>query len=382
MPTQSPIDIKPGDCLNPLDVRSKGLLPIAILGSESLDVNHVDPASILLEGVAPEYNNVKDVANTDTCTKGPDGNLDMTLKFRTQKILSALQMQGINFKAGQKVSLALTGKLKTEFGAKQIKGSQTVTLKSIKAAKLKVAIPYKNGAIGTVTSGDTFINCPGDCEEFYAPNTLVTLTATTGNGSTFVKWTGKPCKDEPTNVCTFTMDKNATVKAVFDRGCAGTKEGLKATYSNRKQALEGPINHGWGTGCSADPPYEHNLYQNVCTPLSESPVDWAKGGWDGSSDQTGFSAAWSGYLLVPLDGSYSFSGWVDGIVHIEINGEVVADLNTIGSSYRRTVALQGGECVPVTMSFATNGGSNNMVLNWLPPGAKASEPVPRMYLRH
>ena len=92
--------------------------------------------------------------------------------------------------------------------------------KSVKAIfqgpnKLKVVTTLKNGATGTVASGDTFITCPGDCEELYTLNAPVTLTATAASGSSFVKWTGKPCKDETTNVCTFEMNKNATVKAIF-----------------------------------------------------------------------------------------------------------------------------------------------------------------------
>jgi hypothetical protein len=248
--------------------------------------------------------------------------------------------------------------------------------------KLKVVTTSKHQATGSVTSDDTLIHCPGDCEEPYKLDTEVILTATPGGNSRFVKWTGNPCKDEVTNRCTFTMNKNITVKAIFDRICEGTEEGLHAAYSNGREAFEGPINHGWGTSCPSDPPYGHNLYQGICTPLSELPVNWARGGWDGSSDPTGFSVSWDGYLFAAADGAYSFGGWVDGNVHIEINGEVVANLNTTGSSYGATVTLEGGRCVPVSMTFGTNGGSNNMVLNWRPPGASVSEPVPRTYLRH
>jgi uncharacterized delta-60 repeat protein len=93
--------------------------------------------------------------------------------------------------------------------------------KSVKAIfqgpnKLKVVTTFKNGATGTVTSGDDLIICPGDCEQTYTLNAPVTLTVTAGAGATFVKWTGKPCKDEATNVCTFEMNKNATVKAIFE----------------------------------------------------------------------------------------------------------------------------------------------------------------------
>ncbi len=81
--------------------------------------------------------------------------------------------------------------------------------------KLKVVTTFKDQATGTVASGDALVSCPGDCDESYVLNAPVTLTATAGVGSSFVKWTGSPCKDEPTNVCIFTMDKNATVKAIF-----------------------------------------------------------------------------------------------------------------------------------------------------------------------
>jgi hypothetical protein len=93
--------------------------------------------------------------------------------------------------------------------------------KSVKAAfqgpnKLKVVITLKNGATGSVGNGDNKVNCPGDCDEPYKIGSSVTLTATPGPNSFFVKWTGNLCKAELTNVCTFTMEKNATAKAIFE----------------------------------------------------------------------------------------------------------------------------------------------------------------------
>lgn len=99
----------------------------------------------------------------------------------------------------------------------------TVTMdkkKTVKAVfqgpnKLKVVTTLKKGATGAVTSGDGLINCPSDCDQQYILNAPVTLTATAGDGSSFIKWTGRPCKEVLTNECTFTVDKNATVKAIF-----------------------------------------------------------------------------------------------------------------------------------------------------------------------
>jgi hypothetical protein len=48
-----PVDIKPTSCSNPLSTASRGLLPIAILGTAEFDVLRVDPATVALEGVIP-----------------------------------------------------------------------------------------------------------------------------------------------------------------------------------------------------------------------------------------------------------------------------------------------------------------------------------------
>ena len=52
-PLPVPVDIRPCSCHNPIKVRTWGVLPVAIMGTQTLDVTHIDPASIRLEGVAP-----------------------------------------------------------------------------------------------------------------------------------------------------------------------------------------------------------------------------------------------------------------------------------------------------------------------------------------
>jgi len=96
-----PLDIKPNSCPNPLNIRSKGILPVAILGTEDFDATQIDPASIRLLGIAPIRSNLEDVATPfepfvckvdpyDCSELGPDGFTDLTLKFKTQEIVSAL----------------------------------------------------------------------------------------------------------------------------------------------------------------------------------------------------------------------------------------------------------------------------------------------------
>lgn len=96
------LDIKPGSCPNPLDVKKKDDLPAAILGSADLDVSEIDIASLRLEDVAPHKSSFEDVATPfepltgkedcfeDCTTEKKDGFVDLTLKFDPQAVLAAL----------------------------------------------------------------------------------------------------------------------------------------------------------------------------------------------------------------------------------------------------------------------------------------------------
>lgn len=75
------IDLKPGDHTNPVNPRSQGVTPVAILGSPSLDVRSVDPSSIRLvpSGAAPrDAGRFEDVNG--------DGTPDLLLHFPTPAI--------------------------------------------------------------------------------------------------------------------------------------------------------------------------------------------------------------------------------------------------------------------------------------------------------
>lgn len=106
------VDIRPGGCRNPVNVKSSGVLPVAILGSNDYDVTKIDATSIRLAGVEPLRSGYEDVgaplvdANDCECTElGPDGLIDLTLKFETQKIVEALG----EVEHGDMRELALTG---------------------------------------------------------------------------------------------------------------------------------------------------------------------------------------------------------------------------------------------------------------------------------
>ena len=118
------VDIKPMSWPNPLNVNSKGVLPVAILGTEDFDVTQIDPATILLEGVAPLRWALEDVGAADDPLAGPDGFTDLSLKFAAQEIVAALG----DVNDGDVVVLHLTGNLKEEFGGTPIEGEDVVRI--------------------------------------------------------------------------------------------------------------------------------------------------------------------------------------------------------------------------------------------------------------
>ena len=138
------IDIKPESCPNPLNVKSKGVLPVAILGTEDFDVTQIDPDSIMLQTedggvVTPLRWALEDVAKPYTptpngemeeymecTTDGSDGYLDLTLKFDIQEIVDVL---GEIVEEGDYVQyLYLTGNLLEEFSGTSIKGKDIIII--------------------------------------------------------------------------------------------------------------------------------------------------------------------------------------------------------------------------------------------------------------
>lgn len=88
--SEAVLDIKPGSCENPLNVRSRGVLPVAILGTAEVDAAGIDPASVRLAGVAPLRSSLEDVGTPGDCDAGPDGIPDLVLKFDTQALVRAI----------------------------------------------------------------------------------------------------------------------------------------------------------------------------------------------------------------------------------------------------------------------------------------------------
>jgi hypothetical protein len=139
-PPAVPVDIRPQSCPNPLSTKERGVLPVAIVGTEDFDAGQIDPASIRLEGVAPLRWAWEDVAEPfepyvgkedcfldcwgwmgDEAYPG-DGYMDLTLKFKAQEVIAALG----DVEDGDCLVLHLTGNLMDEYGGGPFVGEDVV----------------------------------------------------------------------------------------------------------------------------------------------------------------------------------------------------------------------------------------------------------------
>lgn len=72
------IDIKPGSDPNSINLRSKGVIPVALLTTPEFDATTVDPASVMFAGAMPVKWSTKDVDS--------DGDLDIVFHFKTREL--------------------------------------------------------------------------------------------------------------------------------------------------------------------------------------------------------------------------------------------------------------------------------------------------------
>jgi len=136
-----PVDIKPESCPNPLNVKDKGALSVAIVGTEDFDVTQIDSASVRLGGASPLRWSVEDSAipyepylgkqDAYDCLEyypdeygAFDGIPDLTLKFKTQEVVTALG----DVSDGDVLVLELGGNLLDEFGGGAILGEDVIII--------------------------------------------------------------------------------------------------------------------------------------------------------------------------------------------------------------------------------------------------------------
>ena len=236
------VDIKPGSCPNPFNRHSNGVLPVALIGTGEFDPTEVDLSSLQLsradgvggslgpnEGPPGPHSVFEDVgspfegAPCECHDLGGDGIDDLSMKFRTDELVEALELDALP--GGAVVELMLNGSLLdgTPFTA-----SDCIVI--LPPGDVSPANAHVES-----TAADTFIEVVpldlnfdddgfADFSRSYYNGTAVTLTAPPQSaGRRFVRWLvdGVP---QPMGMRTIevTVNEDTTLKAAYARPARAT----------------------------------------------------------------------------------------------------------------------------------------------------------------
>jgi len=82
-PPRITIDIKPGSDDNSINLKSRGVVPVAVLTTDDFDASTIDPDTVLFAGAEP----VRLLCTL--CDVDYDGDEDMLFHFKTQELLKS-----------------------------------------------------------------------------------------------------------------------------------------------------------------------------------------------------------------------------------------------------------------------------------------------------
>ena len=200
-----PLDIKPGSCPNPLNRNSHGVLSVALLGTTDFDATTIEVSSVRLsradsvggevppnEGPPGPHSVFEDVATPfegqpcDCHALGGDGIIDLSMKFRTDDVVEALELNDLG--NGDLVELIIAGLL--------VDGTEFTS-----AGDCILTVPQGNSTLNVgssvpelfveVTATNMNVDDSGfaNFQRTYSPGTVVTLTApATHDGLAFAGW--------------------------------------------------------------------------------------------------------------------------------------------------------------------------------------------------
>ena len=95
------VDYRPGSPANILNLMSRGRIPVALFGSDSMDTGDIDQTSLVLSGVPAAHSAFEDVDG--------DGILDLILHFGTQALVTSLTTEHGELQDGMVLDITLRG---------------------------------------------------------------------------------------------------------------------------------------------------------------------------------------------------------------------------------------------------------------------------------
>lgn len=162
-----------------------------------------------------------------------------------------------------------------------------ICLNSIAYGEGDLTVTISGSGTGTVKGSDNLINCGVDCEESYQENKRVTLNASGSENSYFAGWSGDPCSGVTKPSCSFTMDTDKNIVAIFELNPTLTlkksgegKGSVKSSTRNGRGSRQSlPAGIDCGPECQEDSAqFDHN--KKITLKATVDPYSTFLG-WDG-----------------------------------------------------------------------------------------------------
>jgi PA14 domain len=162
----------------------------------------------------------------------------------------------------------------------------------------------------------------------------------------------------------------------------GNGDGLKAQYFNGTAESYGlqaqPLNSpGYGYGLQSLS--NNTLALNRIDPTIN--FDWRGGAPDSKVNADNFSAEWTGQILAPETGTYTFTTKSDDGIAVWVNGQRLINAwnNHSAQADSGTISLQAGQKYDIKVDYFEHGGDSVAQLYWSSPSI-AQQVIPQAYL--
>ena len=119
-PEEIQIDIKPGGNPNRINLKSKGVVPVALLTTDGFDAGNIDPTTVEFAGAAPVRWKLEDVDD--------DGALDMLFHFKTQDLVDLDENSTEAMLTGMMTSTITSTMTREPVDGKEIRGTDKVCI--------------------------------------------------------------------------------------------------------------------------------------------------------------------------------------------------------------------------------------------------------------